>query len=249
MKKYIFLFAVLFAVQANGQYGGWGRYFSKTGNTISQTNTLDTLKLNNLKMPSGTSGHVLTINSAGNVTTAAAGAASIDQTANYNWTGTHTFDDFVKKADMLEYLGDALKATAAVGVSDTTAFYIPMKLFSTSDSATIDFSTSKRFASLDSIIILGGTISTLGDSAAFSVQVKQTVLSGAYSGAFNAAAIDSSDLGAGNVQRFWRFTSFGSLTANARSTIRVKIWRSACTNNTGSDVYAERVLIYGVGLR
>lgn len=156
---------------------------------------------------------------------------------------------WISKPDMLEYLGDAMKATSASGVSDSTLFYFPMKMFSLSDTATIDFSVSKRFVSLDSIILLGGTISTLGDSAAFSGQVKQTILSGAYAGAFNAAAIDSSDLGAGNVQRRWKFTSFGSLTASARSTIRVKIWRSACTNNTGTDVYLERILIYGVGLR
>ncbi|MEK7500368.1 MAG: hypothetical protein AAB649_07260, partial [Patescibacteria group bacterium] len=96
---------------------------------------------------------------------------------------------------------------------------------------------------------LGGTISTLGDSAAFSIQIKQTVLAGAYAGAFNAAVIDSSDLGTANTQKRWKLSSFGALTASARSTIRAKIWRSACTNNTGSDVYIERVLIYGVGLR
>lgn len=279
MKKYILFFAILLATQVHAQRGGWAYFFTRGGNTISQANTLDTLKLNNLKMPAGTSGHVLTINAAGNVTTQAVGASSIgansidsthvksdgltsddirpnaigaseiDETANINWTGTHTFDDFVKKADMLEFLGAGLEETVAAGAADSTVHYMPCKMFSLSDTAVFDFSTSKRFASLDSIIILGGTISTLGDSAAFSVQVKQTQLSGAYTGAFNAAAIDSSDLGAGNVQRFWRFASFGSVTASVRSTIRVKAWRSACTNNTGSDVYVERVLIYGIGLR
>lgn len=249
MKKYILFFTLLLATQAYAQRGGWAYFFTRGGNTISQANTRDTLLINNLKMSgSFTAGHVLTLNSVGNIS-AAAGGGGIIASSNVDWTGTHTFDDFIKKADMLEFFGTGLQATSAAGASDSVVFYMPMKLFSLSDSAVCDFSTSKRFASLDSIIILGGTVSALGDSAAFSVQIKQTVLSGAYAGAFNAAAIDSSDLGAGNVQRFWRFTSFGSVTASVRSTIRAKIWRSACTNNTGSDVYVERILIYGVGLR
>jgi hypothetical protein len=168
---------------------------------------------------------------------------------NYTWTGTHTFNNFITTPNFLEYLGGALEATSSNGSTDTTAFYIPMELFSLSDTATIDFSTSARFASLDSIVILGGTISATGDSAALSVQIKQTVEGGSYTGAFNTAAIDSSDLGAGSVQVAWRFTSFGSLTTSVRSTLRAKIWRSSCTNDATADVFIERVLIYGVGLR
>lgn len=148
----------------------------------------------------------------------------------------------------LEFLGGGLVGTSASGATDSTAFYIAMKMFALNDSAAFDFTVSK-LGSLDSIIIIGGTTSTAGDSAAFSLRVKQTGNLDSYVGAFNAAAIDSSDLGAGSVQRSWRFSSFGSLTANKRSTIRGKVWRSACTNNATAKVFVERVLIYGKGLR
>lgn len=114
--------------------------------------------------------------------------------------------------------------------------------------ATFSFVTSNRFTSLDSIFVIGGTTSTLGDSAAFSLQLKQTVLDGSYTGAFNAAAIDSLDLGAGSVQKKWIFTSFGTLTKNKHSLIRGKLWRSACANNTGTKVFVFKVLVVGTGL-
>lgn len=149
---------------------------------------------------------------------------------------------------LLDFLGQGLVATTASGASDSTAFYIPMKMFSLSDTATFDFGVADRFVQLDSIVIVGGTISATGDSAALSLQLKQTLIDGGYAGAFGTAKIDTIDLGTGNIRREWRFTSLGSFT-DERSTLRGKVWRSACTNNAAADVFVERVLIYGRGLR
>lgn len=272
MKKYILFFAILFATQAYGQFGGWNYFFSKGGNRINQANTLDTLVLNNLKMPAGTAGHVLTINSVGNVATQAVGAASIgansidsthvktsgltaddirpnaigaseiDETANVDWTGTHTFDDFIKKADMLDFLGGALK-----GATDTTAYGVASKRFATNDSAFFDFAVSKRFTTLDSIVIFATTVLTTGDSVAFSLRVKKIAIDASVSAAFNAATIDTVDMGAGVVLKRFVYTSFGSLGAGVGEIVGY-IKKTTCTNNMPQAII-RRVLFYGVGLR
>jgi hypothetical protein len=242
MKKYILFFAILLATQASAQRGGWNYFFAKGGNRINQANTLDTLVLNNLKMPSGTAGHVLTINSAGNVVTQAVGAASVDQSASYNWTGTHTFDDFIKKADMLDFLGGALE-----GATDTTAYGVTSKRFATNDSAFFDFAVSKRFTTLDSIVIFATTVLTTGDSVAFSLRVKKIAFDASVSAAFNAATIDTVDMGAGVVLKRFVYTSFGTLAAGVGEIVGY-VKKTTCTNNMPQAII-RRVVLYGVGLR
>jgi len=145
---------------------------------------------------------------------------------------------------------DMLSNTAADSASDSTVYYQPVKMFALGDTATFSFVISENFASIDSIVALAATGSALGDSAAFALQIKQFAIGNTLGGAFNAAVIDTVDLGttANAIKRF-AFTGFGSISLKARRIIVGKIWRSACDNSTGSGVYILRLLIYGIGLR
>lgn len=85
MKKYIALCILLVATQAHAQWGGWSRYFTKSGNTIQQAVSTDTLKIKNLKMDGTfTPDHVLKISTSTGIITAGAvsvGAGSVDSTS------------------------------------------------------------------------------------------------------------------------------------------------------------------------
>lgn len=153
---------------------------------------------------------------------------------------------FVTKSDMLEFLGGALKETASAGASDTTANYMPMKAFSVGDTATFDIFLSKRFASLDSIVVYAYS-NTATSAVVFNCSVRQTAVGDAIAGAFNAAATKTISTGTAGTLRQWSMTSFGSLTASTPSMLRGKIYRTA--GGTGGDIFVNRVLIYGVGLR
>lgn len=147
---------------------------------------------------------------------------------------------------MLEFLGGALKETPTTGASDTTANYMPMKAFSVGDTATFDIFLSKRFASLDSIVVYAYA-NTATSAVVFNCGVRQTAVGGAIAGAFNTAATKTISTGTAGTLRQWSLTSFGSLTASTPSMLRGKIYRTA--GGTGGDVFVNRVLIYGVGLR
>lgn len=169
-----------------------------------------------------------------------------DQMAFTGASGNYTFDNWQSKPDMLEFLGGALKETAAAGASDTTANYIPLKAFSVSDTATFDIFLSKRFASLDSIVVYAYS-NTATSAVVFNCGVRQTAVGGTIAGAFNAAATKTISTGTAGTLRQWSMTSFGSLTASTPSMLVGKIYRTA--GGTGGDVFVTRVLIYGVGLR
>lgn len=141
-----------------------------------------------------------------------------------------------------------LRSNTADSAADTTAFYMPAKFFATGDTVTFSFSAGLRFTSLDSIIIIGGTTSSLGDSAAFAVNIKQVAIDSSYTEAFSATKIDTVDLGAGNIQKQWKLTSFGTLIKNKRALFTGRIWRSACANDAAARVYIFAVWIFGVGL-
>lgn len=153
---------------------------------------------------------------------------------------------WVYKSDMLEFLGGALQATTSNGASDTTANYMPMKAFSVGDTATFDIFLSKRFASLDSIVVYAYS-NTATSAVVFNCGVRQTAVGDAIAGAFNTAATKTISTGTAGTLRQWSLTSFGSLTASTPSMLRGKIYRTA--GGTGGDVFVNRVLIYGVGLR
>lgn len=153
---------------------------------------------------------------------------------------------FVYKSDMLEFLGGALQATTAAGASDTTANYMPMKAFSVGDIATFDIFLSKRFASLDSIVVYAYS-NTATSAVVFNCAVRQTAVGDAIAGAFNTAATKTISTGTAGTMRQWSMTSFGSLTASTPSMLRGKVYRTA--GGTGGDIFVNRVLIYGVGLR
>lgn len=143
---------------------------------------------------------------------------------------------------------ESLAATWAVtpvnGAKDTTVYYIPMKSFSLNDTASANFFFPKYASAIDSVILLGGTISNYGDSAAFNIRIKSISVGSNYNAAFNAGKKDTTDLGAANTVVKWKYfgSALGSVTPN--TTIVMKIWRVDCLNNTGSDVYLEKAIIY-----
>lgn len=149
---------------------------------------------------------------------------------------------------MIELNADDLIQTTADSASDTTAFFMKAKIFTLGDTVTFSFGVPSRFIKINSIVLIGGTTSATGDSAAFSLRLKQVATDSSYSRSFIAAKIDSTDLGAGNIQKEWTFSSFTSFTAGLRSTFIGKFWRSACTNNAAAKVYVFKVFIFGVGL-
>jgi hypothetical protein len=149
---------------------------------------------------------------------------------------------------MIEFSANDLIQTVADSAIDTTAFYMSAKLFALGDTVSFSFAVPSRFVKINSIVLVGGTTSLDGDSAAFSLQLKQVAADSAYTRSFGAAKKDTTDLGAGNVQREWSFSSFGGLTAGLRSTIVGRLWRSATANATLSGVYIVKVFIFGVGL-
>jgi hypothetical protein len=159
--------------------------------------------------------------------------------------GTY-FPSLSTKPDMLEFLGGALQATSAAGASDTTDKYMPVKAFSVGDTATFDISTSKRFVSLDSIVVLAYS-NTATSNVVFNAQVRQVQVGGKISGSFNASSSKTIATGTAGTLKQWSFTSFGSLTAGVYSNIVGKIFRTA--GGTGGDVFVVKVLVYGVGLR
>lgn len=169
-----------------------------------------------------------------------------DQMAFTGASGNYTFDNWLSKPDMLEFLGGALKETPTTGASDTTANYMPLKAFSVGDTATFDFSTGTRFTTLDSIVVLAYS-NTATSSVVFNCQIRQVQIGGAIAGAFNASSSKTIATGTAGTLRQWSFTSFGSVTASVYSQIVGKIFRTA--GGTGGDVFVTRVLLYGVGLR
>jgi hypothetical protein len=88
---------------------------------------------------------------------------------------------------------------------------------------------------------------TATSAVVFNCGVKQTAVGDAIAGAFNAAATKTISTGTAGTLRQWSMTSFGSLTASTPSMLRGKIYRTA--GGTGGDIFVNRVLIYGVGLR
>ena len=173
-------------------------------------------------------------------------AAKILKSDAFSWSGAHTHTAFQTAPDMLEFLGGALQATPTTGASDTTANYMPMKAFSVGDTATFDIFLSKRFASLDSIVVYAYS-NTATSAVVFNCGVRQSAVGDAIAGAFNAAATKTISTGTAGTLRQWSMTSFGSLTASTPSMLRGKIYRTA--GGTGGDIFVNRVLIYGVGLR
>lgn len=157
-----------------------------------------------------------------------------------------TLTGFLTQPDMIEFLGGALKETAASGASDTTQNYMPLKNFSVGDTATFDFSTSKRFVSLDSIVVIAYS-NNATSAVVFNCQIRQVQIGGTIAGAFNASSAKTITTSTAGTLRQWSFTSFGSVTAAVYSHIVGKIYRTA--GGTGGDIPVERVLIYGVGLR
>lgn len=153
---------------------------------------------------------------------------------------------FLNKPDMLEFLGGALQATTANGASDTTANYMPLKAFSVGDTATLDFSTSKRFTFVDSVVVLAYS-NTATSNVVFNAQIRQVQIGGAIAGAFLAATSKTIATGAAGTLRQWSFTSFGTVTASVYSNIVGKIYRTS--GGTGGDIFVLKVLIYGLGLR
>jgi len=147
-------------------------------------------------------------------------------------------------------VAEMLSNTTADSAADSTVYYQPVKMFALGDTVTFSFVVSDNFASIDSVVAFAATTSTVGDSAAFAIQVKRFGVGNALSGAFNSAVIDTVDLGttANAIKRF-SFTSLGSITVKSRAVIGGKIWRSACANNATAGVYLLRLLIYGIGLR
>lgn len=163
--------------------------------------------------------------------------------ATFPWTGTHTWTNFLKKPDLLDFLG-----TAMTGAADSTAYDVPSKQLATGDSAFFDLGVSSRFTSLDSIVIYTVTPSAAGDSMALSLRVKKIAPNGSVSAAYNAATIDTVDMGSGAVLIVFRYTSFGSLAAGVGEIVGY-VKRTACTNDMTRKGLIRRVEIYGVGLR
>lgn len=174
------------------------------------------------------------------------GNASLTTELQFNSAGNFTYNNWLKAPDMLEFLGGALKETPTTGASDTTANYMPLKAFSVGDTATFDFSTGKRFTTLDSIVVLAYS-NTATSSVVFNCQIRQVQIGGAIAGAFNASSAKTIATGTAGTLRQWSFTSFGSVTASVYSQIVGKIFRTA--GGTGGDVFVTRVLLYGIGLR
>ena len=174
------------------------------------------------------------------------GNGTLTTELQFNSAGNFTYNNWQKKPDMLEFLGGALKETSAAGASDTTANYMPMKAFSVNDTATFDIFLSKRFTSLDSIVVYAYS-NTATSAVVFNCGVRQTAVGDAIAGAFNTAATKTISTGTAGTLRQWSMTSFGSLTASTPSMLRGKIYRTA--GGTGGDIFVNRVLIYGVGLR
>lgn len=242
-------------VQAAAQaYSGW----SKPTSTRMQPTTLtDTVRVNRFRLGvSSTAGNVLkTTDTSGNIVLGTADSTGITdggvttgdiRTRAVTSAKIAALTEFLTKPDMLEFLGGALKETPTTGASDTTANYMPLKAFSVGDTATFDLSTSKRFASLDSIVVLAYA-NTTTSSVVFNCQIRQVQIGGAIAGAFNASSSKTIATGTAGTLRQWSFTSFGSVTASVYSQIVGKIFRTA--GGTGGDVFVTRVLLYGVGLR
>lgn len=92
MKRLLFVLLIMggFFSSAQAQYGGW-TYFLKSGSTISQAVSTDTLQVNNLRVgTSATSGHVLTANSRGVATFQAGGIDSATAVEDAGWTKVST---------------------------------------------------------------------------------------------------------------------------------------------------------------
>lgn len=175
-----------------------------------------------------------------------AATTTSDQISFTGASGGYLFDAFIRKPDFLEFLGGALKETAAGGAADTTQNYMPAKAFSVGDTATFDFATSKRFQSLDSVVVIGWS-NQASSAVVFNCQIRQVQIGGTIAGAFNASSSKTITTSTAGTLRQWSFTSFGSVTANVFSQIVGKIYRTS--GGTGGDVIVSRVLLYGVGLR
>ena len=285
MKKYILLFAIILAGQAQAQWGTPERFFKRSGSTVTQRVTTDTIQVTQFRVGSSTTaGFVLVADARGvltlqSVTSSSAGAVkatdgvvlssdslrlllatgsklqivtgagavdslSLDATANIDWTGTHTFDDFIQKADVLDFLAGGLG-----GGTDTTAYDVPSKLVAAGDSLQIDFAVSQRFTSLDSVVVYTTTIGTSGDSMAVSVEFKKIAEGGSVSAAFNAAQVDTLDMGSGATLTVFRFNTFGSLATGAGEIVGLVRRNSLAANDMTETGIIRRVLLYGVGLR
>lgn len=235
-------------------YSGWTK---ATTTRIQPVTLTDTVRVNRFRLGvSSTAGNILKATDAsGNIVLGTADSTGITDsgvtTADIRTRAVTSvkianLTDFLSKPDMLEFLGGALKETAAAGASDTTQNYIPVKAFSVNDTATFDLSTSKRFASLDSIVVIAYA-NTATSNVVFNCQIKQVQIGGAVAGAFNASSSKTIATGTAGTLRQWSFTSFGSVTASVFSEIIGKVYRTS--GGTGGDVFVRRVLVYGVGLR
>jgi hypothetical protein len=83
---------------------------------------------------------------------------------------------------------------------------------------------------------------------ALSLRVKKIDPAGSVSAAYNAATIDTLDMGAGAVLVVFRWTSFGSLATGVGEIVGY-VKRTACTNDMTRKGLIRRVVFYGVGLR
>lgn len=242
-------------VQAAAQaYSGW----SKPTSTRMQPTTLtDTVRVNRFRLGvSSTAGNILkATDTSGNIVLGTADSTGITdegvttgdiRTRAVTSVKIASLTEFLNKPDMLEFLGGALKETPTTGASDTTANYIPLKAFSVGDTATFDIMLSKRFVSLDSIVVYAYS-NTATSAVVFNCGVRQYTVGGAIAGAFNTAATKTISTGTAGTLRQWSMTSFGSLTAATQSVLVGKIYRTA--GGTGGDVFVLRALVYGVGLR
>jgi hypothetical protein len=167
----------------------------------------------------------------------------VNLNSNFPWTETHTWTKFLTKPDMLGYLGTAMN-----GAADSTAYDVPSKQLATGDSAFFDFDVSSRFTALDSVVIYTVTPSTAGDSMALSLRVKKIDPAGSVSAAYNAASIDTVDMGGGATLILFRFTSFGSLATGVGELVGY-VKRTACANNMTRKGLIRRIEFYGKGLR
>jgi hypothetical protein len=139
----------------------------------------------------------------------------------------------------IEFLGTTLS-----GAADSTMHDVPSKQLATGDSAFFDFRVSKKFTALDSIVIYTVTPSTTGDSMALSIKVKKINGAGSTSAAYNAATIDTTDMGGGSTLIVFRLTAgFGTLSAGVGEIVGY-VKRTACTNNMTRKGLIRRVIFY-----